>query len=505
MADLSHIFESLKELSAEDGTVGVERLKHVLMKIGMQDADAKSVMNVLQTSEGRVNLNDFAAWVSLKPQMSVAWNDNIILATDSYKFSHWKQYPPGTEYVYSYFESRGCERKEWNEVAFFGLQYFLKRYLLGQVITQAKIDEAVTMCSEHFIGDGLFYKEGFQYILEKHGGKLPISIKVWYPMTVCTNSRYQKLSIHKALAETGNEDWGIPGGSCFKLHDFGFRGVSSVESAALGGAAHLVNFLGTDTVAALLCCRRYYHATKAAGHSIPASEFWGDELKELIKGRISGDSWGRLVVRPDSGDPTETCVQIVTILCQQFQEDVITTKTGHKLLPPYIRVIQGDGVDYESVPKILGALKDAGFAADNMVFGSGGALLQKLNRDTFKCAFKCSEITVNGQAREVFKDPITDKGKASKKGRMTVQRAEETQGREEDRYKPRQDENGIAGGEGFLHYSADGKFVTVASGQGDPSKDLLVEVFRDGVLLKDWTLQEIRARADIANGPFSQG
>jgi len=177
MADLSHIFESLKELSAEDGTVGVERLKHVLVKIGMQDADAKSVMNVLQTSEGRVNLNDFAAWVSLKPQMSVAWNDNIILATDSYKFSHWKQYPPGTEYVYSYFESRGCERKEWNEVAFFGLQYFLKRYLLGQVITQAKIDEAVTMCSEHFIGDGLFYKEGFQYILEKHGGKLPISIK----------------------------------------------------------------------------------------------------------------------------------------------------------------------------------------------------------------------------------------------------------------------------------------------------------------------------------------
>ena len=66
-------------------------------------------------------------------------------------------------------------------------------------------------------------------------------------------------------------------------------------------------------------------------------EYWGDELKELIKGRISGDSWGRLVVRPDSGDPTETCVQIVTILSQQFQEDVITTKTGHKLLPPYIR------------------------------------------------------------------------------------------------------------------------------------------------------------------------
>eukprot|EP00434_Breviolum_minutum_P036778 symbB.v1.2.032601.t1/scaffold3933.1/size58575/11 len=584
----AHLFESLKDLAGQDGDVEAERLKDVLVKIGMKEVDATSVTNLLKDSKGKIKLDDFVAWVTFKAgtmSSSVPWVDNIILATDSYKFSHWKQYPPGTEYVYSYFESRGCDRKEWKEVVFFGLQYFLKRYLLGQVITQAKIDEAVTMCSEHFVGDGLFYKEGFQYILEKHGGRLPISIKaipegmvvptrtalftmvntdpkcfwltnfletllvqVWYPMTVCTNSRYQKLAIHDALAATGNEDWSIPGGSVFKLHDFGFRGVSSVESAAIGGAGHLVNFLGTDTVAALLCTKKYYNAKKAAGHSIPASEhstitswgvdhevdamknmllqypsglvacvsdsfdvfkacreYWGDQLKDLIKGRISGDSFGRLVVRPDSGDLTETCVKIVTILCEQFKDDVSTTKTGHKLLPPYIRVIQGDGVDYESVPKILGALKDAGFAADNMVFGSGGALLQKLNRDTFKCAFKCSEITVKGQAREVFKDPITDKGKASKKGRLTVQKAEETQGRDEDRYKPRQDENGIAGGEGFLHYSADGKFVTVSSGQGDPAKDLLVEVFRDGVLLKDWTLQEVRQRADIPNGPFSQG
>ena len=85
--------------------------------------------------------------------------------------------------------------------------------------------------------------------------------QVWYPMTVATNSRYQKLSIHKGLEETGNTEWMIPNGSCFKLHDFGFRGVSSVESAAIGGAAHLVNFLGTDTVAALLCTKKYYSAT----------------------------------------------------------------------------------------------------------------------------------------------------------------------------------------------------------------------------------------------------
>merc|ERR1719329_963952 len=149
----------------------------------------------------------------------------------------------------------------------------------------------------------------------------------------------------------------------------------------------------------------------------------------MIKGRITDTSFGRLVVRPDSGDPAETCTKIIEILLEQFKEDVITTKTGHKLLPPYIRVIQGDGVDWETIPAILEALKKNGLAADNIVFGSGGALLQKVNRDTFKCAFKCSEITINGKVREVFKD---------------------------------------------------------------------------GKILKDWTLDEIRGRADVPNGPFSQ-
>merc|ERR1719335_220092 len=210
-------------------------------------------------------------------------------------------------------------------------------------------------------------------------------------------------------------------------------------------------------------------------------KYWGTELKDLIKGRISGDKFGRLVVRPDSGDPAETCTKIVQILTEQFKEDVITTSTGHKLLPPYIRVIQGDGVDWESIPAILESLKKAGFAADNIVFGSGGALLQKLNRDTFKCAFKCSEITINGTTREVFKDPITDKGKASKKGRLTLQLASDATGfSEDDKYKPRAGDDGVPGGTGFLHYTPDGKYVTIASGKGDASKDILVEVFRNG-------------------------
>jgi nicotinamide phosphoribosyltransferase len=199
-------------------------------------------------------------------------------------------------------------------------------------------------------------------------------------------------------------------------------------------------------------------------------------------------------------------------LTECFAEDVTETSTGHKLLPPYIRVIQGDGVDWESIPAILESLKQAGFAADNMVFGSGGALLQKVNRDTFKCAFKCSEITVSGTTREVFKDPITDLGKASKKGRLTLMSAEDVASMgftDADKYQPRQqtyegDPDGIPGGTGFLHYSPDGKFVTVASGKGDPSKDILVDVFKDGEIVKEYTLDEIRKKADIPNGPWSQ-
>jgi len=522
-----------------------------------------------------------------RPEACIPWTENIILLSDSYKISHWKQYPEGTEYVYSYFESRGCDNKGWDSVCFFGLQYFIKRYLLGQVVTREKIDEAAELYADHF-GDGtnpdpsLFYREGWEHILHKHGGRLPIKIKavpegmvipnktvlftlvntdpkcfwltnfletllvqVWYPMTVCTNSRMQKQSIAHYMEATGHEDWSAPNGLAFKLHDFGFRGVSSVESAAIGGLSHLVNFMGTDTIAALSCAKKYYGFKGAAGFSIPASEhstitswgvehevdamknmlekyptglvacvsdsfdiykacreYWGEQLKDLIKGRITEQSFGRLVVRPDSGDPSETCVAIIGILCKQFAEDVTVTSTGHRLLPPYIRVIQGDGVDWESIPLILQKLDEAGFAADNIGFGSGGALLQKVNRDTFKVAFKCADIIVNGEARDVFKDPITDGGKASKKGRLTLQLADETPYDPADIYQPRDGTDGVKGGTGFLHFSAGGKYVTVASGKGDPAKDIMVDVFEDGRLLKDYTLTEIRKRADLPKGPF---
>jgi nicotinamide phosphoribosyltransferase len=238
--------------------------------------------------------------------------DNLLLTTDSYKVTHHRQYPPETTTVYSYFESRGGK---FPSTVFYGLQYIIKRWLVGQVVTKKKIEEAKQYYSHHFNGCGdLFNEGGWTHVLEKHGGRLPIRIKavpegtvvpfknvlftventdpkcywltniletllvqVWYPMTVATVSRAQKVVIAKYLNETADTMAGLP----FKLHDFGFRGCSSVESAGIGGSAHLVSFQGTDTVAAVVYAKEYYDCPMA-GYSIPAAEHstittWGRE------------------------------------------------------------------------------------------------------------------------------------------------------------------------------------------------------------------------------------
>jgi nicotinamide phosphoribosyltransferase len=410
---------------------------------------------------------------------------NIILLTDSYKVSHYKQYPAGTTQIYSYFESRGGQ---FENLTFFGLQYYLKEYLAGQVVTQARIDQAEKLYAAHFGNVDLFNKAGWEYILHTHNGHLPVRIKavpegmvipthnvimtientdpncfwltnfletllvqLWYPCTVATISREVKILINKYLEQTGD-----PTTIDFKLHDFGFRGVSSVESAGLGGAAHLVNFMGTDTVAALTFIQEYYNSDAMFGFSIPAAEHstitsWGKEheadayrnmLKQYPEGLVAvvSDSYdvyyaceklwgevlkdeilgrnGTLVVRPDSGVPKDVVLKCVEILGDKIGFTI--NEKGYKVLNPKIRVIQGDGVNYESIGEILENLKTHGWSADNVAFGMGGALLQKVHRDTQKFAFKCSCATVNGEDRDVFKDPITDQGKRSKKGRLKL-------------------------------------------------------------------------------------
>jgi nicotinamide phosphoribosyltransferase len=318
-------------------------------------------------------------------------------------------------------------------------------------------------------------------------------------MTVATNSREQKKIILRYLKETGD-----PAGIDFKLHDFGYRGVSSVQTAGAGAAAHLTQFLGTDTVAGIVVARDYYGA-ECAGYSIPASEhstmtawkstrekdamknmlkqypnglmacvsdsydiynaaanIWGTELKELVMQRD-----GTLVIRPDSGDPLEVNLKLLETLGEKF--GYIINEKGYKVLDPHVRIIQGDGIDIFMLEKILKHLKDNKWSADNIAFGSGGGLLQKLNRDTQKCAFKCSLAIVDGEEIMVYKDPITDPGKKSKRGYMSVHRDEKH------------------GGNLFTKYNGDHDFES----------DEMKVVFENGKLLIDYSWDDVKKNSAV--------
>lgn len=458
---------------------------------------------------------------------------NIFLNTDSYKVSMPNQYPQGITHVFSYIESRGGR---YRDVVFFGLQSFIKEVLM-KPFTQADIDEAVEVYALH--GEP-FDKERAEYILRKYNGYMPVRIKaapegtvipvqnvmltientdpecywvttyletallraIWYGSTVATNSREIKKIIYQYMYETGGDMAGLG----FKLHDFGCRGVSSVESAMLGGLAHLVNFMGTDTVPALVGGRRYYNET-IAGFSIPAAEhstitswgqdnevdayrnmlkqfakpgsivavvsdsydiynavenIWGDQLRQEVI-----DSGATVVIRPDSGNPAEVVGKVAELLASKFGFTV--NDKGYKLLK-HVRIIQGDGINEHSIREILQTLKDKGFCADNVAFGMGGALLQAPQRDDQKFAMKCSSAKVNGEWVDVFKDPVTDHGKKSKKGRLSLIK-----------------ENGI-GGESFH---------TVPESVALGKQNVLQTVYEDGKLFVDDNFGDIRARAAV--------
>jgi nicotinamide phosphoribosyltransferase len=457
---------------------------------------------------------------------------NIILNTDSYKASQWVQYPPNTTSVSSYIEARGGE---FEETVFFGLQMFIKEYLTTPITTEM-IDEAEWFLKAH--GEP-FNRSGWEYIVNQHKGRLPIRISavpegtvvptsnvlcqventdplcfwltsyietallrgIWYATTVATKSRETKKVIQQYLVDTADED--ALGGLPFKLHDFGARGVSSYESAGIGGAAHLVNFMGTDTMTGALFAMKYYNETEVPGFSVPASEhstitswmkegeldayrnmfkqfggeypivsvvsdsydiynavenMWGGELKDMVE-----QSGSMLVVRPDSGEPAEVVVKVALLLDATFGSTV--NSKGYKVLNN-VRILQGDGLNnIGDFVKILAKLKGYNFSTDNVVFGQGGGLLQQVNRDTCKFAMKCSSITVDGEQRDVYKDPITDSGKRSKKGRLALV-----------------DINGV--------------LTTVAEAEACEN-NLLEVVFENGKLIKDETFADIRDRASV--------
>ncbi|CAL1521228.1 nicotinate phosphoribosyltransferase [Chitinophaga sp. MM2321] len=468
--------------------------------------------------------------------------ENLILLADAYKYSHHKLYIPGTQLIYSYLESRGGK---FDETVFYGLQYFLKEYLEGVVFTNEKLDEAETTLLEVFGRKDIFERSRFEYIINKHGGKLPIRIKavaegtvvpvrnvlmtientdpecfwltnfletllmqVWYPCTVASLSREIKKIIKHYYKATASE--AAFAGIDFVLNDFGFRGASSVESAGIGGSAHLVNFSGSDTIPGSVFAKRYYHAPTAPGLSIPATEhsvctllgeegeleifkhildtyptgtiacvsdsynifraceqYWGTELKEQI---LSRD--GTLVIRPDSGDPVKTLLTIFDILMNKFGYTV--NEKGFKVLPPQVRVIQGDGISYSSIPGIFAALQEAGISAENLVLGMGGALLQRVNRDTQEFALKCAYAEVNGKGINVQKMPVEMDAngqlrtsfKKSKAGKLKLV-----------------NDNGI--------------FKTFTQTEAPHLEDVLHTVFENGRVTKSYTFEEVRKTAAL--------
>ena len=464
--------------------------------------------------------------------------DNLLLNTDSYKASHWLQYPPGTDATFFYVESRGGV---YDRTVFFGLQAILKQYL-SRCVTDADIDQARDLFAVH--GEP-FNEAGWRDIVQRHEGRLPLRIRavpegtvvpthqalvtiestdphacwvpsyletlllrLWYPVTVATVSWHVRQTVRHFLERTSDDpDGQLP----FKLHDFGSRGVSSTESAAIGGLSHLVNFLGTDTVSGLLAARAWYHEP-LAGFSIPAAEHstltaWGRErevdayrnmLRQFARPgaivavvsdsydifRAVSEHWGRalreeviasgatVVIRPDSGDPVDVVHQCLVRLDDAFGHTV--NGRGYKVLN-HVRLIQGDGVNPTSIRAILERITSAGYATDNLAFGMGGALLQRLDRDTQKFALKCSAARVDGRWIDVYKDPVTDKGKTSKRGRITLARHLQT-----GQYRT---------------VPLRGEAIALDAADAPGCEDAMVTVWEDGRLLQDWTLAQVRERA----------
>lgn len=479
--------------------------------------------------------------------------NNLLLLSDSYKFNHWAQYPEITEAVMSYFESRLGAK--FQETVWVGLQYILEEYFVGQVVTRDKIEEAAILSQNHFGDNEAFNREGWEHILNEYNGYLPLRIRsvpegtpvtinnvmmtienlggektkwltnfsetilthVWFPSTVATLSREVKKMCKRELDNSCDLPEDVKSIILsYMLHDFGFRGTSSNESAGIGGFAHLANFMGTDTVIAMLVARDYYgadpefkniaHSVRATEHSVMTS-LGEDGEKQVLENFIRKNPQGiiscvadsynierfineyvrdfkdlilarqpnangvcKFVVRPDSlrfeGDTPED--QMVWILDQLWEIFGGTVNTlGKKVLNPCCSTLWGDGIDIYGIEKILIACVKAGYSVESLVFGMGGGLLQKVNRDTQRNAFKCCAQMQAGKWVDVKKNPL-DTSKASKGGRLALIRG-----------------------------TIDNEFYTVREEGIDESENLLQITYEMGRILKRYTLDDIRENAKL--------
>lgn len=466
---------------------------------------------------------------------------NIVTNTDSYKFLN-NSMLNGVDNIYSYFESRNGSK--YPTTKFFGLQYLLKEYLDGVTVTQEMIEEASELAEAHLGSAEDFNREMWETIVNDYDGKLPIEIKavpegtevpesnvlmtitltednpklvgvvnhletlltnVWASSTVATKSTYIKKLLIKYANETAMGLEHIP----FQLHDFAQRSVKAPEVAGFNGASHLINFFGTDTVLAWETLRDYYNGdVRSIGYSVFATEHnfmmykgpdgekevLGEILEARPKGIISvvSDTYdiyrfvdeyvgkyykeqilnrdGVFVVRPDSltpecDTPAKVALWILESLWKNFGGEL--NVKGFKVLNPKVRVIYGDGLDENSITEILEHAKEAKFSSENLVFGCGSYLLDKHNRDTQRFAYKSSAMKIDGKWEGRYKKPLGS-NKMSKKGRMKLVKTSDT-------------------------------FITLTEYDDgyDEATDELVTVYKNGKIVKEYTLDEVRENSNF--------
>lgn len=531
---------------------------------------------------------------------------NAMLLTDGYKLDHRRQYPKGTEYVYSNWTPRSNtyfpQAKDGSVV--FGIQYFIKKYLIEQFnLTFFKIPENIAVESfkrriDTFLGPD--NQVGVEHIRDLHRlGYLPVRIKalpegsvcpirvpmltiintdpkffwltnfletlmsceLWMPMTSATTARVYRKELERHAQKTGfPKDIELG----FLCHDFSMRGMAGLEASITSGMGHLTSFVGSETIPAIGAVEQYYNmdaekeliaaTVPASEHSVMCAGGKDDEfltfkrfITELYPDgfvSIVSDTWdfwqvmsdfiprlhkdimnrnGRLVVRPDSGDPVDIIcgvdpkyvVEIDTCTgtrkynlkeiwhdaqyCEEMQDLIHDNperykhlevdeyqekgayemlwdefggeinEKGYKILDGHVGIIYGDSITIERQAEIYKRLEEKGFAATNLVLGIGSFTYQYRTRDSLGFAMKATWCQINGESHEIFKQPKTDSGmKNSLKGLIRVDRLN-------DKY-----------------------IAKDCVSQQEEAGGCLETIFENGKLIKEVSMTEIRKR--IANG-----
>ncbi|OOV16992.1 nicotinate phosphoribosyltransferase [Flavobacterium sp. LM4] len=479
---------------------------------------------------------------------------NPLLLTDGYKVDHRRQYPDKTTLVYSNWTPRKSRIEGLEEVVFFGLQYFIKKYIIHDFDTyffkqpKEEVVKKYARRINNYLGEN---QVGTKHIEDLHdlgyipmvfkalpeGASVPLRVPmftmyntipdffwltnyfetllsavIWLPCNSATIAREYRKVLDKYADETSS----VPDFVNWQGHDFSMRGMGGIEAALTSAAGHLLSFTGSDTIPAIDFFEEYYNANSdteliagsvaATEHSVMCmgtTEGECETFKRLItevypKGIVSivSDTWdlwkvltdylprlkeeiisreGKVVIRPDSGDPVDIICGNPNGKTEQEKKGVIEliwdvfggsiNEKGFKELVPQIGAIYGDSITVARAIQICERLKAKGFASTNVVLGIGSFTYQYNTRDTFGFAMKATYGEVDGEGRAIFKDPITDDGtKKSAKGLMKIDLVD-----------------------GVYHLTDNVSWEEEKQGE-------LKEVFRDGKLLIDQSLNDIRIR-----------